>query len=329
MQRRRVGSVLGGLALGTALPGQAQLPKLARVGVLSSFAPSPSRPTTVRSWAAFRAELRSLGWSEGRNLVIEARFSEGQPERDPPLAAELVASGVDVIVAGGSQATHAVRRATTSIPIVMHGVSHAVESGFVATLARPGGNVTGVTNQLNDLQAKHLELLLAIVPDFSRIGVLWSPNNSDSALAFADMQATAAKRGLVLRSLPVDSPAALTGALEEAQTGKLQALHVHPTAAISSGYRQIVEWATTQRVATISGFEGFTRAGFLLSYGPEPVDDWRKAAGFVDRILRGAKPAELPVQQPTKFNFFINRGTADAIGLTIPADLLLAAELID
>lgn len=210
--------------------------------------------------ARFAAAIAMVALASGGYLIARA-------PADAALALAPVSVGAaDVIISVGSQATLAVRRATSSIPIVMHGVSHAAESGFVTSLARPGGNVTGLTNQLNDLQAKHLELLLAIVPDFRRVGVLWSPSNSGSALAFKDMQASAAKRSLVLHSFPVESPAALAGALAQAESEKIQAMHVHPTPAIASGYLQIVEWAMKRRVATISGLDGFTRAGFLLSY---------------------------------------------------------------
>ncbi len=324
IDRRTFMTCAGGVALGATLPVGAQTPRVARLGVLATQ--PPSSPTNAPSWKAFYGELQARGWVEGRNLAVEARYTEGRPDLERQLAAEVVAAGVEVIVAGGSQAVSAARDATRTVPIVMTNVSHVVEAGYVASLARPGGNITGVTNQLGDLMAKHFELLRTARPDTRKIGVLWSPDNLGSAIAFKDMQMRARDLGLALVSLPVDRPDELDPALLLAQRESVQALHVHPTAVIGAHWRRISAWATDRKVVTISGFNGFTRGGFLLSYGADFADIWRIAATFVDRILRGAKPADLPVEQPTKFELVINLKTAKTLGLTIPQQLLSRAD---
>lgn len=303
---------------------QAQQPRVARVGVLTTW--PPSNPRSAPVWRAFYAELRARGWDEGRNLVVEGRYTEGRVEKVPAFASELVAAEVDVIVAGDSQAVDSVRKATRTIPIVMTNVSHAVEAGYVTSLSHPGGNVTGVTNQLSDLMAKHVEFLRLMRPEMKKIGVFWSPGNTGSTLAFKDMQALARGVRIEVVSLPVDSPADLARGLTAAQREGVQALHVHPTPVIGAGYRQIADWATQHRVISISGFSGFTRGGFLMSYGADTADVWRTSATFVDRILRGAKPADLPVEQPTKFELILNLKTARILGVTIPRSMLTRAD---
>ena len=322
MNRRNTISAL--LAL-TAAPFclHAQQPRVARVGILATW--PPSNPATVPVWRAFYAELRTRGWDEGRNLVIEGRYSEGRVEKVPAFASELVAAGVDVIVAGDSLAVDSSRKATRAIPIVMTNVSHAVEAGYVVSLSHPGGNVTGVTNQLSDLMAKHVEFLRLVRPNMKKFGVFWSPGNTGSTLAFKDMQTLVRGLGIEVVSLPVDSPADLARGLAAAQREGVQALHVHPTSVIGAGYRQIADWATQHRVISISGFSGFTRNGFLMSYGADTADVWRTSATFVDRILRGAQPADLPVEQPTKFELVLNLKTAKVLGVTIPQSLLIRA----
>jgi putative ABC transport system substrate-binding protein len=310
--------------LAVALPGQAQM-RAARIGVLSSY--PPANAGAAASWSSFYAELASRGWVQGRNLAVEGRYTEGHPERDAAFAEELVAARVDLILATNSGAVAAARRATSSIPIpiVMVNVSHPVEAGFVASLARPGGNVTGVTNQASDMQGKFVELLRAVRPATTRIGVVWSPDNAGSALAFRDVQAVARGQGLALLSLPVERPADLQALLTGALRDGVQALIVHPTPAVVPAWRQIQAWAVEHRVLTL-GQAQWVREGFLLSYWANTPDLFRIGATFVDRILRGAAPAELPIEQPTRFELVVNVKTATALGLTIPPSLLLRAD---
>jgi putative ABC transport system substrate-binding protein len=208
----------------------------------------------------------------------------------------------------------------------MCNVSHPVEAGYVASLAHPGGNITGVSNQSPDLQGKQIELLQSVGPDIKKVGVLWSPHNAGSALAFKQMHVIAHERGVELVSLPVDAPADLGHALEQAQREGVQALWVHGPPPIQAGTQQIAAWAIENRVMATSAFDYYTRGGLLWSYGADGGDLLRITGTFVDRILRGANPAELPVEQPTRFFLVINLKTAKAIGVTIPQSVLLRAD---
>ena len=312
--------------LAAALPVYGQPDrKTARIGVLASL-PASNSAAIAALWAAFYAELKVRGWEKGRNLVVEARYTEGHAEKYAIFANELVAAGVDLIVAFDSQAVDAVRKSTRTIPIVMTNVTFAVEAGFVASLAHPGGNITGLTIEASDIGNKGVELFLSIRQDLRKVGLLWSPNNRGSAVGVKPMQDYAHGLGLAVVSLPIDASAELGPALATAQREGVQALYVHPTPAIYPGYRQIVDWAKQNRVMTASISSILARRGFLLSYGADFKDVWRITATFVDRILRGAKPAELPVEQPTKFEFIINLKTAEALGLAIPQLVLARAD---
>jgi len=323
-RRKALRSMLAA-AVAAALPALGQpARRTARVGILASA--RPSDPGIAPLHAAFLAELRSRGWVEGQNLVIEGRYAEGRAERFPVLAAELVDAGVDVIVASGSQATAAARDKTRSIPIVMVALSDPVEAGYVASLARPGGNVTGVTNLTGVIAVKNLELLHEVKPDAKRIGILWSPKDAGSALAFRREQVAGQKLGLQVVSLPVVFPAEIDHALEIAQRERLQGLRVHPTPAVFQMAGKVAAWAVEQRVPTVSGPRSLVQVGLLAAYGPNYLDISRIAATYVDRILRGANPAEMPVEQPTKFLLVVNLKTAKAIGITIPRSVLLRAD---
>jgi putative ABC transport system substrate-binding protein len=323
VKRRSVVSLVAGVTFGAALPMRAQPQRIAHIGVLSGF--PPSSPNAAPLWAAFYAELEARGWFEGRNLAIDGRYTEGKPERDAAYVAELVRAGVDVILATNSGAVDAARKATRSIPIVMANVSHAVEAGFVASLARPGGNVTGVINQAGDMQGKFVELVRSVRPDAKTIGVVWSPDNVGSALAFKDLQAMAGSLGVRLLSLPADRTADIGHLLASAQRDGVQALIAHPTSPITLAWPKIQAWALERKVMTL-GQAQWVRGGFLMSYWANTPDLFRIAATFVDRILRGAKAADLPVEQPTKFELVINLMTAKTLGLTIPQSVLLRAD---
>jgi putative ABC transport system substrate-binding protein len=296
--------------------------RAARLGILANV--PPSDPGAAPIWRAFYVELKARGWQEGRNLAIWARYGGGQAGNYPGFAGDLVSARPDVLLATSSQAVDALRKATRSIPIVMTNMSHAVEPGYVSSLAHPGGNITGVTIEISDVGAKAFELLLSIRPDTKKIGLLWSPNNPSSALGFAGNGVVT--RGLELISLPVNAANEIGPALARAKRERIQALFVHPAPAIFTGYRQIVGWAKANRVITVSISHTLARLGFLLSYGADVPDMFRTTAIFVDRILRGARPADLPVEQPTKFDLIINLKTAEALGVTIPPSLLARAD---
>ena len=326
MKRRAIVRLGGSAVLVASLPvpvlGLKQQ-RIARIGILSSY--SPANAGAASTWAAFYAELGLRGWAEGRNLTLVGRYTEGHPNRDATYADELVAARVELILATNSGAVTAARKATSAIPIVMVNVSHAVETGFVASLARPSGNVTGVTNQAGDMQGKFVELVRSVRPDIRRIGVVWSPDNFGSALGFEGAQAVARSLEISVLSLPASRPSDLEHLLPTALREGVQGLIVHPTPAIVPTWRMIQAWAIDHKVVTL-GQAQWVRGGFLMSYWARTSDLYRMAATFVDRILRGATPADLPVEQPTRFELVINLKTAKALGLSIPQALRLRAD---
>jgi len=326
MKRRHFIIVVGGAAVAWPLSTWAQsTTKPARVGILSGA--SLATPGNVRFRGALVDTLRQLGWEEGKNLTVEARATEGRAELYAEFAAELVASNVDVVVASGSQGTQALKDKTATIPIVMLDASHPVEAGFVASLARPGGNITGVTAQLNDVNAKAIELLREIKPALDRVGLLYTPTNAGSAIAAKQSADTVPQRlSISVVPVPIDSAADIETALIVIDRERLAALQVHPTPVINTNRVRIAALLNQRGIATATAFSTFVRDGFLMSYGPDQIESWRGAAVYVDRILRGAKPADLPVQQPTKFLLAINLKTAKALDLEIPPTLLARAD---
>ena len=305
------------------LPLLAQPSRVARLGLLATF--PATVPGAALQWAAFFGELVTRGWVEGRNLLVEGRYNQGHAERDDALATELWAAQPDVILCTSSGAVDAARRMTRTIPIVMCGVSHAVEAGFVVSMARPGGNVTGVTNQAGDMQGKFVEMLRSVRPGMKRLGVFWSPSNVGSALAFKDAELAATRMGLQVVSLPLEQATDIERALQAADRAGVQALHVHPTPGVGPAWRRIRDWSIHHKVATL-GQAAWVREGFLMSYWASNTDIFRNAAGFVDRILRGARPADMPVEQPTRFELTLNLKTARALELKLPQALLLQAD---
>ncbi len=324
--RRRFLWGLLGATLPAPLARAQTAERVRRVGFMDNLPPSHALAAPL--WRIFHEELHTRGWREGHNLLIEARWAEGRVERFIDFADELVGLNLDLIVTIGSEATDAARKKTATIPIVMVGPSHPVEAGFVASLARPGGNVTGVTNLLNELVVKHLELLKELKPGIEQVGVVWSPNNPGSALGFKTLEGTGARLGLAILSLPVAKPEDLDAAFATILRARPQALHVHPTRPIGVRALRIGSFAVEQKLPTISASSGFVRAGFLLSYGANVTEMWRRAVYYVDRILRGARPAEMPVEQPTRFELVINLKTAKALEFTIPPALLFRADEI-
>jgi ABC-type uncharacterized transport system substrate-binding protein len=268
-----------------------------------------------------RDSLRELGLIEGKNLIFEGRYAENDLERLPALASELVSLKVDVIVGVGTLAPLAAKRATSTIPIVMAAAGDPVGNGLVASLAGPGGNVTGTSLMAPDLAGKRLELLTELLPGISRVAVLWNAANPYSALVCKKTVGAARILGIELQSLEVRAPADFDGALEAA-TGQHAAALITVEDPLTNGHRgKIAEFAAGKRLPTMAGLRIFADAGGLMSYGSNPGDIFRRSADYVGKILKGAKPSDLPVEQPTKFELVINLKTASALGLTVPPSI--------
>ena len=322
--RRKLLIAVSAVLLTTPLAalGQQQS-KVARIGYLAGS----SVTDNAHLVQAFREALRELGYVEGKNLVIEYRYAEGNFERLPDLAAELVRLRVDVIVAVGDPVILVAKQATSTIPIVMPSVGDPVGRGFVASLARPGGNITGVSNLAVALTGKWLEYLKQIVPTLSQVAVLRNAANPTHALFWAEAQSAAPRLGLQLQSVEVRTPDDLDGAFATIVRERSAAVVVLPDPLLAGFLRgRIAELATRNRLPAVYTFKEQAEAGGLLSYGPSLSVNYRHAATYVDKILKGAKPANLPVAQPTQFELVINLKTAKALGLTIPQSLLLRAD---
>ena len=324
----RTAGLIVTLALGVislALPAEAQPPgRIFRIGYLGS--PSPSAGSHLVD--AFRQGLRDLGYVEGQSIVIEYRWAEGKYDRLPDLAAELVRLKVDVIVAAGTPAGPAAQQATKTIPIVM-GLSGApVETGLVASLARPGGNVTGLSVQLLELTAKQLELLKETVPEVSRVAVLWNPATPTGAPQMRETEVAGRTLGVKLQSLEVRGPDDFERAFQAAATGRASALLVFGDPMFFLHRTRIVGLAAKSRLPAMYFAREFVDAGGLMSYGTNFADVYRRAATFVDKILKGAKPADLPVEQPMRFELAINMKTAKALGITFPQTILIRTDQV-
>ncbi len=312
--------------LSAPLAAEAQQPgKVARIGVLAS-AP-PTTPEVSRNWGAFRQGLGERGWVEGQNIVIEYRWAEGRVERFPSLAAELVSLKLDLIVAGSTSGARAAKQATSTIPIVMVYVTDPVGGGLVASLARPGGNVTGLTFQVGpEIVGKQLELLKEAVPKVSRVAVLLNPDSRSSPIFLKETQAAARVLAVKLQLLEVRSPNELEGAFTAMTRERADALLVLPGPFTFAHARRIADLAAKSRLPAAYPFRESAEAGGLMAYAANAPDMMRRAATYVDKILKGAKPADLPVEQPTKFEFIINLKAAKALGLPIPQSVLIRAD---
>ncbi len=314
------------LAVLTAVPVAASpAPKMARVGLLSSDPPSGD---PALWFDAFLQELRKRGWDEGRNIIIEVRRAPGHYDRLDSLAAELVRLNAHVIVTDSTPAAFAGKRATRTIPIVMALASDPVGTGLVASLARPGGNVTGMSIMNTDLAGKRLEMLKEIVPNAKRFAVLTNPENPFHVACVNEARSAARVLGVDIRFLEARSAAELEGALSAASSWRAQAMWMFDDATLYSHIKRIVSFAASKRIPTMFDERTYTQAGGLMSYGASFTALFRRAAVFVDKILRGAKPSDLPVEQPMRFDLVVNETTAKALGLKIPESILLRAELI-
>ena len=277
---------------------------------------------------AFRQGLRELGYVDGKNIVIEYRYAEGKLDRLSELAAELVRLKVDVIVTSGPSVTRAVKEATTTIPIVMGFDTDPVGNGFVASLARPGGNITGLSVVSPELSGKQLELLKEIVPKLSRVAVLGTSTNPGNSQALKETELAAGAYKVQLQNLDVLSPKDIETAFRDASKGGAGAVLVLASPIIESHRTQIADLAAKNRLPAIYYAPEFVEAGGLMSYGTSFADLFRRAATYVDKILKGAKPADLPVEQPTKFELVINLKAAKQLGITIPPNVLARADKV-
>jgi len=308
--------------LGTA--AEAQLPKIPRIGFLSTTSPS-NVPTRLE---AFRQGLRDLGYVEGKNIVIEYRYAEGNIDRLPTLLDELVRLKVDVIVASGPSPTRAAKKATATIPIVMTWDYDPVGNGYVASLARPGGNITGLSTLAPEISGKQLELLKEIVPKLSRVAVLGTstvPGNAE-ALRATELAAEALK--VQLQYLEIRDRKDIETVFQAARKGRADAVLALASRVLLTDRTQVAELAVKSRLPAIYGEREHVEAGGLMTYGVSISDLFRRAATYVDKILKGAKPADLPVEQPKKFEFIVNLKAAKQIGLTIPPNVLARADRV-
>jgi putative ABC transport system substrate-binding protein len=313
-----------GAAFGIARDAEAQGQKTVRVGRLSPI----SAETDVANLAAFRGRMRELGWVEGRNFSVVARFADGRATRLPELAAELVRERVDIILAGSSPGVLAAQRATSTIPIVMVTTGDPVADGIVKSLARPGANVTGVTAIGQALNTKRLELIKEAVPGARRVGVIMNPEAFYTPRLLEDRQRAARSLALDLRLFEVREPDNLESAFAAARSDRMDALLVQTTAFFITHRKRIVELAARSRVPAVYGEREFVDAGGLMFYGAGLGDMYRDAAVYVDKILKGAKPADLPIEQPSKLELVINLKAARALGITIPPSVLARADRI-
>ena len=329
LKRRRLlraSVALAGLTLLSAreVAGQ-QTAKIPRIGFLAVG----SREGRAFLIDGFRQGLREHGYVEGQNITIEYRFSEDRNERLPALAAELVALKVRLIVASGTPASFAARQATSTVPIVMGGIAaDPVETGLVASLARPGGNITGMSMMTSQLGGKRLEILKSIVPGLTRVAVFWNPPNPAYGPILKELDAAAQALRLELQRLEVRVPGDFDGAFEAATKQRAGALIAPGDPLVTNRPKIVADLALKFRLPTMMEIKQFVDAGGLLSLGLDLVDSYRRAAHHVDKILKGAKPAELPMEQPTKFDLSINLKTARVLGLTIPQPILLQANQV-
>jgi putative tryptophan/tyrosine transport system substrate-binding protein len=318
-------SLVGALLFALRAPTDAQQPtKAPHIGYLSLRSGIEPREE------AFLKGLRELGYIEGQNLVIDWRFAKGREDRLPELASELVQLKVDVIIAAGAQASQVVKRATTTIPIVIGQVGSPIQQGLVASLARPGGNITGFSNINPDLAGKRLELLKETVPKASRVVFLFDPRNPGTVLALRETEAAAPAFGVRLQSVEVRRPDDLENGFQAARKGRAEAVIVQASGVLITGRdrTRIADLAVKALLPTMHVEQAFVLAGGLMSYGTDVPEQFRRAAVYVDKILKGTKPADLPVEQPMKFELVINLKTAKQIGLTIPPNVLARADRV-
>jgi len=320
-------SGLCALLLALCVPAEAQQPtKIARIGFLGGM----SAPTFAERMEVFRHQLRELGYIDGKNIRFEQRWAEGKLEDLDGLATELVKRKVDVLVTfGGTAPAIAAKKATYTIPIVMAaGGSDPVKAGIVASLARPGGNITGLANSFTELRGKQMELLKETIPKLSRVAVIWNPNSPSADSGSRYTESEARTLGLRLQSLEVTKAGDFETAFKAAKKERAGAILVTANPLIFTHFDRIAELAAKNRLPTIHSQKEFVESGGLMIYGPNEVDIYRRAAIYVDKILKGAKPVDLPVERPSKFQLIFNLKTAKRIGLAIPPNVLARADKV-
>ena len=317
-------SLVGAMLFALCSFAEAQQPaKAPRIGYVTSFGAPAGRGVS-----AFLQGLRDLGYVEGKNIIIEYRNAEGKIERYSDLVADLVGLKVDVIFTSSTPGALAAKNATKTIPIVFTNVGDPVANGLVASLARPGGNITGLSTLAPELSGKGLELLKETIPTLSRVAVVWNPDNPGKTSSFKETEVAAQALRLQLQSLEVRGPNDVEPAFQAAKKERAGALIVLRDVVVSSQITRILELALKNHMPAIYGDRGFVDAGGLMSYGPNIDDLFRRAATYVDKILKGTKPADLPIERPSKFELVINLKTAKQIGLTIPPNLLARADKV-
>ena len=323
IDRRSVLARLAPAALLATWPGAWAQPtaKMFRVGYLTG-APTPDGRVPL----PLRKALEALGFVEGRDIVYESRFSHGRAERLPGLAAELIAQKLDVLVVGGGPPGAAARQATASVPIVAVNSGDLVETGMVASLARPGGNITGVNDPAALLSAKRLEILKELVPGAKRVAVLWNAGDQAMTLRYRSIERAAQLLSVAIDALPVREPDDFDVALSAMSRSRPDALMMLTDALTTLNRQRVVDYAAAQRIPAMYEIGAVVRAGGLMSYGADAADTFRLAAGYVAKILRGAKPGELPVEQPNRYVFVVNMKTVKSLGLVMPQSLLLRAD---
>ena len=324
MRRRDFITVIAGSAAVWPLTARAQQlgTKVARIGLLMPV----SAASAAQNVAALRRGLHELGYVEGQNIGIEQRYTDGRDELLPELAAELVKLDVDIIVTWGTGSTRAAKQATTTKPIVMAAIADPIGTGIVTNIARPGQNVTGLSSTSLDIDAKRLEMLRQLVPTAKRIGALWNPANPVSALILKQTKAAADTLGLELVPVAAHVADEFAEAFATLAQARLDALTVQTEVVLLDRKIPILEFAAKQRLPATYGFRDFVDAGGLMFYGPSWLDLFRRAATYIDKILKGAKPGDLPIEQPTKFELILNLKTARELGLSIPQALLATAD---
>ena len=326
MDRRAFISTLAGGLLAAPLVAEGQQhDKTMRIGLLDYAA---SNPASDARWSAFRERLRELGYAERQNVAFELRRADGQASRLPSLAAKLVNAKVNILVTASSEATLAAKQATSSIPIVMATGIDPVALGLVASLARPAGNITGVTSVSSDLAGKRLELLKQLIPKASRIALLHDPNNRATVGLARDTESSGKSMGVVVLLFDVRRPGDLEGAFLAIKHARVDAVIFGENTVFLAERGRIANLAITHRLPMMANAGEYSQAGALLSYATDYLELFRQAAIYVDKILKGAKPADLPVERPTKFDLVINLKTAKALGLKIPPSLLQRADQI-
>jgi ABC-type uncharacterized transport system substrate-binding protein len=320
--RRRTFLLVAGTLLVAPLAARGQEPWAPRIAVLVSYPFAAWK----ESWDAFREGLRDNGYVDGQNIVIEWRSAEGKHERLPELAAELVKIKVQVIITGGTETILAASKATKSIPIVMATVGDPVGIGVVESLARPGGNVTGLSLYATEISEKRMDLLRATLPKLSRVAIVWNPANASVALKFNAAEAAARAMGLTVQSLEIRRSSDLEVSIPAAAREGADAIFIADDGLLLANGARLIDLATKFRLPVVSEFKQFLDVGGLWSYGPNIPAVHRRAAAYVAKILKGANPGELPIEQPTKFELVVNLKAAKTLGLSIPQAVLLQAE---